>query len=246
MHKLTRREFCETSAKVTGLAAGALTLLIGLPIPVLSRGEESVTGDWIGSVNEVQDTKILVAYASRCGSTQGIAEHMGSVLRGKGLQADVQDMTNPGDLSEYSAAVLGSAVRSSQWLPEAMDFVDNNYRKLSTMPVAYFFTCLTLCNPTRDAHKQASSYLEPVTRDFSQIKPVTTGLFAGALDYEALPWPMRFVMRRKMEDKGISEGDYRNWEHIGAWSSSLGERFFMETGSHRAHSGCALARQHAG
>lgn len=246
MHKLTGREFCATSAKVTGAAVGALTLLIGLPIPVISRGGGLGTDDWIRISSEVQDTKILVAYASRCGSTQGVAEHMGSVLRGVGHKTDVRNVENAGDLSQYSAAVIGSAVRSGRWLPEAIDFVDANYRTLSGMPVAYFLTCLAMCKPTPVARATAASYLEPVLRDFSQIRSVGKGFFAGALDYEKLSWPMRIVMRRKMEDKGVSEGDYRDWEHIGAWSSGLGEKFSMETGSHRAHSRCALARQHVG
>ena len=47
--------------------------------------------------------KILVTYASRAGSTAGVAEAIGKTLTGKGLQVDVLPMEAVKDLASYKA-----------------------------------------------------------------------------------------------------------------------------------------------
>ena len=56
--------------------------------------------------------KVLVAYASCCGTTGGVAEAIGKVLCDRGAVVDVRLVKNVGDLSSYQAAVIGSATRS--------------------------------------------------------------------------------------------------------------------------------------
>ena len=53
----------------------------------------------------------------------------------------------------YHGAVVGSAIRSDRWLPEAKGFVERNSALLSRIPTAYFLTCLTLALPPRRSRK---------------------------------------------------------------------------------------------
>ncbi len=65
--------------------------------------------------------KILVTYASRAGSTAGVAEKIGKILRDLGEVAEVKPMQEVKELDGYDAVVAGSAIQASKWLPEAME-----------------------------------------------------------------------------------------------------------------------------
>ena len=62
------------------------------------------------------ENRILVAYATRAGSTIKVAETIGEALTDAGATVDVQNVKNVSDLSLYSAVVLGSAVRAGKWM----------------------------------------------------------------------------------------------------------------------------------
>ena len=56
--------------------------------------------------------KILVVYASRAGSTAGVAEAIGKTLAESGVQVDVLPMKDVTDLAPYRAVVAGSAIQA--------------------------------------------------------------------------------------------------------------------------------------
>jgi menaquinone-dependent protoporphyrinogen oxidase len=165
--------------------------------------------------------KTLVAYASRTGSTGGVAEAIGQVLRDAGLDVDVRLVKHAGDVSPYGAVVLGSAVNRASWLSEAIDFAEKNREALSRVPVAYFLTCVTLYYDTEEARKVARSYMGPVLRAVPEVQPVDCGYFGGVLDYSKLNLVVQMVMKSKMQARGIPEGDFRNWDAITAWAKGL-------------------------
>jgi menaquinone-dependent protoporphyrinogen oxidase len=61
-------------------------------------------------VKEVVMKHILVAYASKYGSTAEIAKKIGEVLRGSGLEVNVVSATEVENISSYEAVILGSGV----------------------------------------------------------------------------------------------------------------------------------------
>ena len=224
MKQLTRREFISCSAKLGGTAIGTLALMTGLPMPEISGAERVMFPESKCGIEGQNKHRVLVAYASRCGSTGGVAEAIGQTLFNNGVGVDVRLVENVKDLSPYQSVVVGSAIRRSKWLPEAMEFVEANREFLKEVPVAYFLTCLTLSRNTEERRVKANGYLDPILKAVPQVQPVNTGLFAGVLDYSKLSWGMRMVMRRKMDKFGVKEGDYRDWEAIRAWTSLVGPR----------------------
>ena len=58
--------------------------------------------------------KILVTYASRLGSTAGVAEAIGKTLKDNGAQVEVQRMEDVTDVTPYAAVVAGSAIYAKQ------------------------------------------------------------------------------------------------------------------------------------
>jgi menaquinone-dependent protoporphyrinogen oxidase len=161
--------------------------------------------------------KLLIAYGSRCGSTGGVAEAVGQVLSTPGTAVDVRLVKDVNDLSPYQAVIVGSAIRMGKWLPEAVEFVKNHQDALSRVPVAYFAVCLTMKHDTVENRGKALAYLDPVRRQFPQVKPADIGLFAGALDYKKLSFAYSLILKVK----AASEGDFRNWEAIRTWATNM-------------------------
>jgi menaquinone-dependent protoporphyrinogen oxidase len=167
--------------------------------------------------------KILVTYASRAGSTAGVAEAIGKTLSEDGTQVDVLPMNEVKDLSPYQAVVAGSAIRGSKWLPEAMDFIQAHRAELVTKRFAEFTVCITLAMSNSEQYRQAvSKWVEPVR---AQVKPLSEGLFAGMLDFNKLPFNWDTLMLRLTVALGIfPRGDHRDWNAIRAWAESLKPR----------------------
>ncbi len=73
--------------------------------------------------------KVLVAYASRAGSTAEVAQAVAEVLRARS-GGDTVDVL-PVKIGQrpqpcYRAVIAGSAIRMGKWLPEAVEFVAKN------------------------------------------------------------------------------------------------------------------------
>ncbi len=84
------------------------------------------------------DKQVLVAYASKYGATEEIAERIGEVLRQAGLRTDVLPTDRVSDLAHYQAIVLGSAVYIGKWRKEAVKFLKANEKMLAGRPVWLF------------------------------------------------------------------------------------------------------------
>ena len=163
--------------------------------------------------------KILITYASRTGSTAGVAEAIGETLMKGGAQVEVRAMQNINDLSSYNAVVAGSAIRSSQWLPEAMQFVRSHREALNSKPFAAFLVCMTLAIGNGKYRQQVESFLDPVR---ALVRPVAEGHFAGVLELHKVPKLKDRLLFRLSVALGVwSQGDHRDWAAIGAWAESL-------------------------
>ena len=169
------------------------------------------------------NNRILVTYASRAGSTAGVAEAIGQTLVEKGLQLDVLPMQDFKDLSPYQAVVAGSAIRGQKWLPEAMQFVNAHRSELERKPFAAFMVCITLSMTNAGQYLEGlKSWMSPV-RDL--VPPVSEGYFAGALDFSKLPFSLNVLAMRLVVLTGMwKQGDHRDWNAIHAWAESLPSR----------------------
>jgi menaquinone-dependent protoporphyrinogen oxidase len=83
--------------------------------------------------------KILVTYASRNGSTAGVAEAIGRTLAESGAAVEVRPMQDVQDLTPYHAVVAGSAIQRAQWLPEAMQFMQTHQGSFGPQTVCHLF-----------------------------------------------------------------------------------------------------------
>jgi menaquinone-dependent protoporphyrinogen oxidase len=162
---------------------------------------------------------ILIAYASRAGSTAGVAEAIGKTLAESGPQIEVRPMQDVTNLTPYRAVIAGSAIQKGQWLPEAMDFMRTNRAALAHKPFAAFLVCMTLAMPNQKYHNVVADWLKPVS---DLVQPKSEGFFAGALDISTVPaWLDRLKFRLSVAFGVWSEGDHRDWNAIREWAVSL-------------------------
>lgn len=160
--------------------------------------------------------KVLVGYATRTGSTVGVAEAIGSVLSERGFDVDVRPLSEVSGLEDYDAVVLGSAVNGGRWLPDAVAFVESHREALEATSFSAF--CVHSMNGGDDPRqtRKRVAYLDPVR---ALVQPTAEGYFLGqGPDPADTSRVMRWAFRAF---GGSGEGDLRDWDKIGAWARQL-------------------------
>ncbi len=155
---------------------------------------------------------VLVAYASKHGSTQGIAERIAEKLRQLGIQAEARPLDEVSDPGNYEAFVIGSAIYYGSWMKEATEWVHRNQAVLAKLPV-WLFSVGPLGAEVKDAEQQPKELAE-----FQQaIRPREQRVFFGALDHQRLSFAERMVVKAVR----APEGDFRDWEAIDVWAANI-------------------------
>ena len=219
MEKRTRREFFIDSANIAAVALCVSAMGYDLLWPQDSQALSDKFPVSSCGIDNKNGQKVLIAYDSQCGSTGEVAVTIGKALCKSGAMVDTKYVKSVQALDDYSAVIIGSAIHREQFMPEATDFVISNKHVLCNLPVAYFFTCLTLAEDSEGARRKAGTFLDSLNAQAPQVKAVSVGRFAGVLDYSKLSFMYRTVMKRKMKKRGIQEGDYRDWDAIRSWAA---------------------------
>jgi menaquinone-dependent protoporphyrinogen oxidase len=156
---------------------------------------------------------VLVVYASKHGGTAEIAETIGAVLRGAGLDAYVAPAASAPDPAGYGAVVLGSPIYAGSWLQEALDYAAAYGETIAGLPT-WLFSSGPLGDPEPSAPEQPAE-LAHLT---ATLQPRWHTLFGGLLDPDRLEFGERMIM----EAVKAEAGDYRNWDRIRAWAVEIG------------------------
>ncbi|GEM82352.1 flavodoxin domain-containing protein [Meiothermus hypogaeus] len=165
--------------------------------------------------------RVLVAYASRLGSTREIAQTIAQVLTRRGAVVDVLAVDQVKCLQGYQAVILGSPIREAHWLPEAIDFVWTHREVLQQLPVVYFVVSGLMSNPTPEHFHEVYACLAEVR---ALAEPLEMGIFAGSLEYDRLERDQVV----KVLSKGLPEGDFRRWQEVRAWAEDIADRLLLE------------------
>jgi menaquinone-dependent protoporphyrinogen oxidase len=167
-------------------------------------------------MEESMEKQVLVAYATKHGATQEIAEKIGEVFRQEGLQADVLPADKAGDPGAYQAVVLGSAVYIGQWRKEAAKFLEANEAALTSKPVWIFSS-----GPTGEGDPvelmqgwRFPGKLQPIA---DRIGARDIAAFHGALVGNKL----NFIEKFMIKNVKAPLGDFRDWEAITAWATAI-------------------------
>jgi len=82
--------------------------------------------------------KLLVAYASKYGSTAEIADVIGDELQKRHYEVDVKSVDDVDSLAGYDGFVIGSALYAGGWMKPAAEFLLSNQDSLAGHPVWLF------------------------------------------------------------------------------------------------------------
>ena len=157
---------------------------------------------------------VLVAYASKRGSTQEIAEAVAKALRGAGLEADCIATHEVESLEPYNAVVLGSAVYMKRWRGDARHFLRKYGWRLEHLPFWVFSS-----GPIGEPEKDDPSWIEPskVVKRVEQLGTRGHVVFGGRVPTE----PHGPVEKAMAAGIPPEYHDRRDWGEIHAWATGI-------------------------
>ncbi len=171
---------------------------------------------------------VVVVYASRYGSTKGIAGFIAERLRERGLEAEAQSVDSRPDPAQYDAVVLGSAVYLGRWLPPAAEYAERNRATLAARP-AWLFSSGPLVLEEGATVDDPDLVPREIAALGEAIHPREHRVFFGALDPGRLGFAQRAMRRLPAARAALPEGDFRDWEAIGAWADGIAAALLAPT-----------------
>jgi len=163
---------------------------------------------------------VLVAYATRYGSTKEVAEKVAAALREGGRDVAVENLKDVRSVEAYCAVVVGVPLYIGSMLGDAKRFLTQHQAALLKRPLAIF--SLGPLSLDEAEAKGAREQLDKELAKFPTLTPVDVTLFAGKFDPKALHFPdnlLTVIPASPLHDRPAS--DKRDWDAIGAWASQL-------------------------
>jgi menaquinone-dependent protoporphyrinogen oxidase len=208
---LSRRRFIKIGC--LSIAALGTTVCGGAGLAAALRSDPPPVDFHSLSYGEPTGARVLIAYASATGSTIDIAAEIGSTLGERGFSVDVRPLKENPPLDGYQAALVGSPVHGGNWMPEAVEFVQENQAGLEHILAALFTVHLGHQGNDEASQKGRQAYLDKVR---PLVPAVTEGYFAGRFDQHSVAMGAPAWMARLTPTI-----DFRDWEAIRAWASDL-------------------------
>lgn len=156
---------------------------------------------------------VLVAFATKHGSTREVAEAVAEGLREAGLEVDVVPVSEVSALERYDAVVLGTALYMGRPHPDARRFLGRRRETLARRPLAVFAMGPKTLGEEDVAG--ARRQLDLALGKVPELEPVATAIFGGVMRPEELRFPFS-----RME-----ASDARDWAAIAAWAREVARGF---------------------
>jgi len=166
---------------------------------------------------------VLVAYATRYGSTHEVAEAVAATLSERGLEVDVQPMREVPTLKGYRALVLGVPFYMGRWHKDAQRFLLEHREALTQRSVAIF--ALGPLSTDEQEILESRNQLEKELEKYPWLTPVAVEMFGGKHDPSKLSFFHRIVAALPASPlHGLPASDVRDWRAISAWASDLAQK----------------------
>ncbi len=152
---------------------------------------------------------VLVAYATKRGSTREVAADVGRVIRQSGLEVEISPAREVKKLDRYQAVVLGGALYMGRWHKDARRMLKRFSSELTSLPFAVF--AMGPKETTSEALESAAAELTKALAEVPEVHPFSTAIFGGVID----PTKLHFPFSR------MPAGDARDWDAIQDWANEV-------------------------
>jgi len=160
--------------------------------------------------------KVLVAYASERGGTEGLADMVGSDLRFLGHCVTDLPARAVQNIDEFDAVIIGGSIYFGHWNPEALDFVNRFADSLRQRPVWLFAS-----GPLN--HDADNGPIKPIAHMRQAVKKINARgqiTFGGRLS----PAQCETFMSQRMAKK--HPGDFRDFAQVSAWVNQVNKELW--------------------
>ncbi|HEX8111968.1 MAG TPA: flavodoxin domain-containing protein [Kofleriaceae bacterium] len=157
--------------------------------------------------------RVLVAWGSRHGGTEGIARRIADAMREASVDVELRAAREVDTLDGYDAAILGGALYANRWHRDARRLITRHLAALRRIPVWLFSS-----GPLDESAARAP--IAPVTEVailMERIGAVGHATFGGRLEPDVTGW-----MAHAMAPS--HSGDWRDPAQIRAWAIDIAAR----------------------
>ena len=161
-------------------------------------------------------SRVLVAHASKHGSTAEIAEAVAEQIRAGGHEVDCTEAGAVDSIDGYDAIVIGSAVYIKRWRGDAKHFFRKHSKELGEMPFWLFSS-----GPTGDPADDDPDWLEPpkIMQKATELGVRDHVVFGGRIPAQG----GGFAARGMRSSIPAEFQDRRDWDAIRAWARGIAE-----------------------
>lgn len=165
--------------------------------------------------------KVLIVYASKYGSTAGVAVAIAEALADRGHDAMAREAASAPAPDGFDAALVGSGVYMGSWLKPASGYLEAHAAALSERPVWLFGV-----GPLGAEDPQPAGEPEQARRLVERVGARDHVTFTGALDRGRLGLADRLIARAVK----APDGDFRDWQAIRAWADGIADALDTSAG----------------
>lgn len=154
------------------------------------------------------DSRVLVTYATRMGSTREVAERIADTLRESGLSVELQPAKSVRSLETYCAVALCAALYMGRLHKNARNFLATHRTALAHLPVGLF-----VLGPVQKDEKDWIGARQQLDKELNRIPwlcPALKEIVGGKFDPTKMGFPFNLLPAlRKMP-----ASDVRDWAMI--------------------------------
>ena len=177
--------------------------------------------------------KVLIAYVTRSGSTEDVAEAIGTTMEEAGVAVDVKPMAVVDSIAEGLPLILGAALYVGHLPKEFHDFLTRQRRQLETVRPWIF-----VLGPTDKDPKNFAAAEDQARKELAKhpwLRAADVRVMGGKFDpgHLKLPFPFSLVMKIPGNPmRKLPPSDVRDWDWIRKWARAIAERVIAAEASH--------------